>query len=314
MIRLIIVACIASGFCGLSLAHQGHSEAYKEYLNQPKPEWLNIGEPITVKSVEVDQKTFLDAVEEHERVKVTRHSVSLPEKDITIKFENTLISWYSGGDAAKKMLSPDGSKLLVETAGKGLFMYEILGQNSYREIKFDFPEIAFDSAIRGTISGWRSAADGVLIAESEIENEDTGEHENNRVYAYHWKEKILSRLNLDGLNLKNLEDVEIVDVSQNSNYLKINIGGEAYTLKLDLKSVPEFLKRDAFSKRSDRIESPKTGAKPVRITSSKPKLEVGETKTTESEKKSSLPWIITGVLLLGILALLFKSFKRKSSS
>ena len=94
MIRLIIIACISSCFCGLSLAHQGHSESYKEYLNQPKPGWLNIGEPITVESVEVDQKAFIDASEDHERVEVTRHSVRLPEKDITIKFKNTLISIF----------------------------------------------------------------------------------------------------------------------------------------------------------------------------------------------------------------------------
>ena len=313
MLRLIIVASIYSGFCGLSLAHQGHSEAYKEYLNQPKPEWLNIGEPITVKSVEVDQKAFLDAVEGHERVEVTRHSVSLPEKNITIQFNHSVRGWHSWGNARKKWLSPDGRMLVVNTGG-GSHMYEILGKGSYREIEFDFPKVTFDSRKRGEIYGWRWATDGVLIAESEIENEGTGEHENTRVYAYHWKEKILSRLNLDGLNLKSLEDVEIVDVSQNSNYLKINIGGEVYTLKLDLKSVPELLKRDAFPKRSDKIESPKTGAKPIRITSSNSKPEVVETKTTESEKKSSLPWIIAGVLLLGILLLLLKIFKSKSTS
>lgn len=37
-------------------------------------------------------------------------------------------------------------------------------------------------------------------------------------------------------------------------------------------------------------------------------------KTIEPEKKSSLPWIIAGVLLVGILALLLKIFKGKSTS
>lgn len=44
------------------------------------------------------------------------------------------------------------------------------------------------------------------------------------------------------------------------------------------------------------------------------KSKVVAEKTPESEKKSSLPWIIAGVLLLGILVLLLKTFKGKSTS
>ena len=40
---------------------------------------------------------------------------------------------------------------------------------------------------------------------------------------------------------------------------------------------------------------------------------LAEEKTPEPEKKSSLPWIIAGVLLVGILALLLKAFKGKST-
>lgn len=44
-----------------------------------------------------------------------------------------------------------------------------------------------------------------------------------------------------------------------------------------------------------------------------PKPKIAEEKTTELQKKSSLPWIITGVLLLGIPLLLLKIFKGKST-
>ena len=54
-------------------------------------------------------------------------------------------------------------------------------------------------------------------------------------------------------------------------------------------------------------------ARSTRITPSLKKTKIIQEEIVE-EKKSNLPWIITGVLLLGILALLFKSFKRKSSS
>ncbi len=45
-----------------------------------------------------------------------------------------------------------------------------------------------------------------------------------------------------------------------------------------------------------------------------PKPKIVEKKTPEPEKKSSLPWIIAGVLLLGILLLFLKTFKGKSKS
>jgi len=109
-------------------------------------------------------------------------------------------------------------------------MYEILGQGSYREIDCDFPEITFDSPVRGTIDGWRWASNDILLADSIIENPDTGEYESSRVYTYHWKERALSRLDLDSLNLDNLEGIEILGVSQDANYIQIRTGEDTYTL------------------------------------------------------------------------------------
>lgn len=42
--------------------------------------------------------------------------------------------------------------------------------------------------------------------------------------------------------------------------------------------------------------------------------ETFQSEKKEPEKKSSLPWIIAGALLLGILLILLKTFKRKSTS
>ena len=310
MLRLIFVLCLVSGCFESVLAHQGHSEAYKEYLNQPKPGWLSIGEPIKVEPVEVDQKKFLESVDEDQELKVTRYAVSLPQKDITIKFDHSVRGWHSWGNARKKWLSPDGRMLVVNTGG-GSRMYEILDQGSYREIEFDFPKLTFDSGKRGEIYGWRWASNEVLLAESEIENEDTGEHENNRVYAYHWEEKVLSRLDLESLNIESLEGVEIIDVSQDANYLKINIGGDTHALKADLKSVPNLFKKDAIPKRPERVEPPKTERNPFpSLLSNK----LAENEVEPVTEKSNFPWIIAGVLLVGTFALLLKIFKSKSAS
>lgn len=306
MFKLIISTCIASGFCGLSLAHQGHSEAYKEYLNQPKPEWLSIGEPIKVKVVESGSFD----ISKSSSVIVYPRSISIPEKKIKIVFPYQLLGGASWGKDGSHLLSPD-KRMLVVNAGDSPKVYEILEQGSYKEADIDFPKLTFDSEKRGVITGWRWASDGALLAESAIENEGTGEHENSRVYVYHWEEKILSRLDLDSLNLKSLENVEIVGVSQDASYLKINVGGKVYDLQADLKSIPKLLKRDAVPKRPERINPQHINRKP---SSSSNKSLGQEVETEQTLEKSRLPWIIAGVLLLGILALIFKIFKGKSKS
>ncbi len=250
MLRAVAILCLITGSLGLVLADQGHSEPYREYLNQPKPEWLNIGEPIKVaENAGFDASiSFPEAGDDGLELRVTRYSISLPQKDIAIKFEHSISGWTEWDNARQKWLSPNGRTLIVDTdsyTAGGLRVYEILGQGSYREIAFVYPELTFDSSDRGTLSGWRWASNDVLLAESAIENEDTGEHKSSRVYAYHWKEKILSRLDLDSLNLGDFDYGEIVGVSQDADYIRIRIDGDTYTLKSDLNSTPKLLKKAA---------------------------------------------------------------------
>jgi len=96
-----------------------------------------------------------------------------------------------------------------------------------------------------------------------------------------------------------------------------------------LKSDDPFIRMVAEKKVSDKRQLPNSSNRTNRI-----KIEKGDLpsvpktnikikgkeqsqpvqKKSKSEKKSSLPWIVAGVLLVGILLLLFKVFKGKSTS
>ncbi len=296
MLRAVAILCLITGSLGWVLADQGRSEPYKEYLNQPKPEWLNIGEPIKIEVVDGIKDEFFSKAIFSDELKATKYTISIPRKNISIKFNKTLAHWYLGGDAGETMLSPDGKKLLVETVGAKLHLYEILGLGSYREIDFNYPELTFDSPVRGIIGGWRWVSNDVLLADSGIATPDTGEQLSHRVYTYHWKERILSRLALDSLNLDHSEG-EILGVSQDANYIRVRLGGDTYTLKADLNSTPKLLKKE-----------------PVPGTSSvlSPSLVAGNQVSASGSRPSGnpFPWLwllaIVGVML-GVFSYLYRS-------
>lgn len=72
--------------------------------------------------------------------------------------------------------------------------------------------------------------------------------------------------------------------------------------------------RSLVGQHADSPSNPKVVSEVPRRPSLASGAEIYQSEKKEPEKKSSLPWIIAGLLLLGILALLFKTFKGKSTS
>lgn len=226
VVLLVVWATDASG-------SSGHSPEYQRYLNQPKPEWMVLGRAITTMRLDGDLKKLfppsLDGIE----MQVTRHSVVLPTKDVSIEFEHSVHEWHAWDDPRAKWLSPDG-EMLVVSAGSDSHLYEILNQGGYRELDVDLPELTFDVQPRGILSGWRWAADGVLLAEAEIENPQTGEHESSRIYVYHLNRKTLRHVDLDGAGLEGVEEIEVISVSSDPTRLLLKVRGELVGIEADL--------------------------------------------------------------------------------
>ena len=78
--------------------------------------------------------------------------------------------------------------------------------------------------------------------------------------------------------------------------------------KPNTMTAAEWRKRHGEGKAASNTTQP-TQRKPPEV-EKKPSVN----EETKSEEKSSLPWIIAGVLLVGILVLLFKTFKGKPTS
>jgi hypothetical protein len=94
-----------------------------------------------------------------------------------------------------------------------------------------------------------------------------------------------------------------------------NFGPDSWTEMVHAKGIP-FPEGMSLTGKGGKVIEAKEETQPITRPASKPrpKPKVVEEDPPEPEKKSSLPWIIAGVLLLGILALFVKIFKGKSTS
>jgi len=292
-------------FAILSLAsggHEGHSESYKEYLNQPTPVWLKIGEPTEAEIVEGAESNLPPL---SGTVIAYPVSVSIPANNITITFQGQVAGGASWGAKKDNWLSPDGRRLIVQAEGAPR-VFEVLGEESYREIDVDIPDVTYGSSLRGQLFGWCWVSDDVLVGNAVLENQDSGEYEGIQIYVYHVEEKVLSRLNLESLNLSDLEGLEIVQIESETSRIQFRIGDESFTVKAGLKMpsklLPEQRQEERPSLNSSSADS-----------SSSTLPEISKHQPV-SEKPKGNRWlgIITSVLLLVILALSIKLWKGKS--
>lgn len=225
-IALALVALIVPPSFG-----HGWSEEMKRELNSPPPDWLVVGETIKVdgtKQETPDESVYRPISGDSQS---TRDRVTILGRGIEIKVDYP-ISWYRGSS-----LSPDGSKLIINS-GTESKVYEILASGQHRQIEFKLPCITYDTGPKGFIAGWSWADNNTLIGEAEIDNEK-GEFIEKRIYIFHAKESMLSRLDVSSLGLPTTEGLTVTKVADDLTGIKLSLGDASFAVKADLKSVPQ---------------------------------------------------------------------------
>ena len=202
----------------------------KRELNSPAPDWLVVGSSIKVdgtKETTPDESAYRPLCGDSQS---TRDRVTLPNRGIEIRVDYP-ISWYRGSS-----LSPDGTKLIINS-GTESNVYEILASGQYRPIGLKLPHVTYDAGPKGFIAGWSWAGNHTLIGEAEIDNEK-GEFIEKRIYVFHEKAGMLSRLDVSDLGLPTTEGLTVTKVAADLTGLKLSVGNASFAVKADLKSVP----------------------------------------------------------------------------
>ncbi len=227
------LAIIVFSLLGLPCAFaHGRSQEMIDMLNAPPPEWLTIGKPIVVEPGDGgpdDPATFRPL---SGGARNTRARVKIPSRGIEIRFDYE-ISWYYGSS-----LSPDGTKLIVNS-GMRSRLYGIFPDGSYREEEILLPYVTYDPGMKGFITGWSWAGDDILLGRSTITDDRGHEIVEKRIYAFHMKERMMSRFDVSALNLPEGEIFDVAGVGKDLSHLKLSVDGKEFTVKADLATPPE---------------------------------------------------------------------------
>lgn len=275
----------------------GWSEEMKRELNTPAPDWLVVGESIKVdgtKQAVPDRSVYRPISGDSQS---TRDRVTIPGRGIEIKVDYP-ISWYRGSS-----LSPDGTKLIINS-GTESKVYEILASGQHRQIELKLPRVTYDAGPKGFIAGWSWADNNTLIGEAEIDNEK-GEFIEKRIYIFHAKESMLSRLDVSGLGLPTTEGLTVTKVADDLTGIKLSLGDASFAVKADLKSVPRPAENQTDRNRGS-VSVPENRAAPKKSPEEMP------ASPPSGEPTSSTPRAIIVVLIVaatGLLWLLVKNRK-----
>jgi hypothetical protein len=210
---------------------------------------------------------------------------------------------YTGDNEAGtgSSLSPDGARLIVNS-GPSSHLYEILPNGDSREVPLQLPHVTYDAGRKGYLRGWSWADDQTLIGYAEIDDDAGHEVLESRIYVFHMKERVLSRLDLSALNLPTGAWVEVNKVGSDLNHLKIIVGNSEFTVKADLKSPPRIEKPETdASKTTAPLVTPKQSAQ--KAPEAKP--------VTPSEEPASTPWLVWAVLIVAAIGLLWLVLKKR---
>lgn len=280
----------------------GRSEEMNRVLNAKPPEWLSIGVPVKVDStatLPVDGMVFRSR---SGGATNSRNRIQIPNRGIQIEVDYSIV-WSGNNDAGTGVsLSPDGNRLLVNGADLTGHLYEIQPNGTFLEVPLQLPLVTYDAGDKGFIRGWSWANDQVLTATADITDETGDMVIENRVYVFHMKEKILSRLDLSALGIAKTDFIEVVGFW--NDLLKISVGDTFVIAKADLKTPPRIEKQE--------IELPATAqlVEPKRQASKAPEKKL--TSSPGGEPTSTTPWGIIVALVVAALGLLWLVLKRRS--
>ena len=294
-------ARIAPAFFALVVSQSfghGWSEEMRRELNSPAPDWLIVGARIKVdetKQATPDESAYRPISGDSQS---TRDRVTIPGRGIEIKVDYP-ISWYRGSS-----LSPDGTKLIINS-GTESKVYEILASGQHRQIELKLPRVTYDAGPKGFIAGWSWADNDTLIGEAEIDNEK-GEFIEKRIYIFHAKQGVLSRLDVSGLGLATTEGLTVTKVAADLTGLRLSVGEADFAVKADLQSVPPPAEKQTPSNESS-VSEPTSLSAPTKVVASNPTA-----PTRSEEPTSSTPWSVIVILIVaatGLLWLLLKNRK-----
>ena len=92
---------------------------------------------------------------------------------------------------------------------------------------------------KGIMHGWSWAGDDVVLGFGCVLDESGHDSLENRIYAFHLKEKVLSRLDLSELGLAPDAYLKISGVGTDLKHIKIEVSDREIEVKVDLKSPPK---------------------------------------------------------------------------
>lgn len=280
----------------------GRSEQMNQVLNAKTPNWLSLGIPIKVEptgSVPMDETAFRPR---SGGATNSRNRVQIPARGIEIQVDYEIN--YTGNNEAGtgSSLSPDGTRLIVN-AGHSNHLYEISATGEYLEVPIQLPSVTYDAGPKGFITGWSWIDNQTVFGHAEIDDDTGNETIECRIYVYHMKERVLSRLDLSALNLTTTDGLEITKVGRDSNHLEILVGNTKLTVKADLKSSPKI----------EKLETHVPKRTPARAVPNKSELKISEAKLAKTGEKpalvSRLLWIMMIFPVLGLLWFVFKKAK-----
>lgn len=287
-----------------TFAHGGSDKMSRE-LNAKIPEWLSIGVPIKAEpsgTAAQDEAVFRPS---SGGATNSRNQVQIPARGIEIRVDYE-IDWTGNNEAGTGCsLSPDGTRLIVNS-GPSSHLYEISPNGESREVPLQLPHVTYDAGRKGYLRGWSWADGQTLIAKSEITDDAGDEIVENRIYVFHMKERVLSRLDLSALNLPTTDGLEVSRIGSDLGQLSIMTDNKEFTVKADLKSPPKIEKRE--------VNAPKTVAPLINQNQSSLKASGVKTAETSEESATSTPWLaalamIFAAIGVSLLWLLFKNRK-----
>ena len=284
-----------------SLIAHGRSEQMNQTLNAKTPNWLSLGIPI---KVEPSDTVPQDGVAFRPRSGGATNSanrVQIPARGIEIRVDYEIN--YTGNNEAGtgSSLSPDGTRLIVN-AGHSNHLYEILATGEYREVPIQLPSVTYDAGPKGFITGWSWIDNQTVFGRAEIDDDTGNETIECRIYVYHMKERVLSRLDWSALKLPSTDGIEVTKVGSDLNHLIIAVGGKDFTVKADLRSPPS-------------IESHDNNAVPLKphnpVPQSQPPNTLDPTPAVSSEQPASPSWLIWSVVIVAAVGLLWLVLRKR---
>ncbi len=267
----------------------GRSQEMIDMLNAPPPEWLTIGKRIVV---EPDSGGSGDSITFRPLsggAQNTRRRAIIPDRGIEISVDYP-IDWSGIMEAGRGVsLSLDGTKLIINS-GTESRLYEIGTDGSHHEVEIRFPFVTYDPGPKGFITGWSWAGDNAVIGKAEITDYQGHDVLEMRIYVFHLKERMLSRLDMSALGLPDAAHFEVLGIGSDLNHLKISVDGEEFTVKADLETPPEPMN-------TARAGSSGPGSPERRPPASRRAHSAGEADSTgPAPAQSWMPWLVTALV------------------